>query len=427
MATDPPARGTPDPLIAQRRQKLATQVRDPYPDGFSPTHSIVEVLAAWDESGELKSCRVAGRLTRFSSFGGGTFADIDSDGARLQLLLSRKVMGAEEYARALEWADVGDIVAASGDVFATRTGQATVRVEDLSLLGKALRPLPEKFHGLRDVETRYRYRHLDLIANPSSREILRARSQVVREVRAYLDNQGFHEVETPALQPIYGGAAAQPFTTHYNALNRTFYLRISDELSRTGEGGGPEFLPAQDLAQRVRRFAGPALGRLLGSPTNVNLDNDFLLFQLASLRSQDIDLYVLAVRLCLLSLNRWLDRPADRKLILVDEAWSLLQDESGARFLLDLAKTARARGAMLLLVTQDSADFAANSLGKSILANCAASIIFRQHHAHSQVLGEMFNLDRALAARIGSLGRGQALAALSGGQRVRIETFNHPW
>ncbi len=230
MATDPPARGTPDPLIAQRRQKLATQVRDPYPDGFSPTHSIVEVLAAWDESGELKGCRVAGRLTRFSSFGGGTFADIDSDGARLQLLLSRKVMGAEEYARALEWADVGDIVAASGDVFATRTGQATVRVNEFSLLGKALRPLPEKFHGLRDVETRYRHRHLDLIANPSSREILRARSQVVREVRAYLDNQGFHEVETPALQPIYGGAAAQPFTTHYNALNRTFYLRISDEL-----------------------------------------------------------------------------------------------------------------------------------------------------------------------------------------------------
>ena len=216
-------------------------------------------------------------------------------------------------------------------------------------------------------------------------------------------------------------APGQPATTTPVAKD------LADELSRTGQGGGPEFLPAQDLAQRVRRFAGPALGRLLGSPTNVNLDNDFLLFQLASLRSQDIDLYVLAVRLCLLSLNRWLDRPADRKLILVDEAWSLLQDESGARFLLDLAKTARARGAMLLLVTQDSADFAANSLGKSILANCAASIIFRQHHAHSQVLGEMFDLDRALSARIGSLGRGQALAALSGGQRVRIETFNHPW
>lgn len=185
--------------------------------------------------------------------------------------------------------------------------------------------------------------------------------------------------------------------------------------------------PASDLANRVRRFTGPALGGLFGSPTNVSLDNDFLLFQLAGLRVQDVDLYVLAVRLCLLSLTRWLGRPAERRLILVDEAWSLLHEPAGAKFLLDLAKTARARGAMLVLVTQDATDFAANPLARSILANCSATFIFRQHHAHAANLGELFNLDRQASARIATLPRGQAVAALASGERIPLKVLDHPW
>ena len=221
--------GTEDRLIAQRRAKLAG-IADPYPDGFKPTHQIEEAISAWAEKSELEFCRVAGRLTRISSFGGGAFADIDSDGARLQLLLSRKTLGVEAYSVALDWADVGDLVGVEGEMFETRTGQATLRVANIQLLAKALRPLPEKYHGLRDVETRYRRRHLDLIANADSRRIFTARTNVVSQIRAFLDSRGFLEVETPTLQPVYGGAAAQPFTTHYNALDRDYFLRISDEL-----------------------------------------------------------------------------------------------------------------------------------------------------------------------------------------------------
>ena len=162
--------------------------------------------------------------------GGGTFADIDSDGARLQLLLSRNVLGPDAYSAAMSWVDVGDVVGVEGEMFVTRTGQPTLRVNKVQLLGKALRPLPEKYHGLRDVETRYRRRHLDLISNEESRRVFATRSRAVSKIRDFLDGRGFLEVETPTLQPVYGGAAAQPFTTHYNALDRRYFLRISDEL-----------------------------------------------------------------------------------------------------------------------------------------------------------------------------------------------------
>lgn len=184
---------------------------------------------------------------------------------------------------------------------------------------------------------------------------------------------------------------------------------------------------AHDLAQRLRRFCGPAMGRLFSSPTNVQLDNDFLLFKLAGLRAQDVDLFSLAVRLTLLALARWLERPAARRLILIDEAWCLLHDKAGSRFLLDLAKTARAQGAMLLMITQDVADFAANPLARSVLANCSAAMIFRQHRAHAAALAELFDLDSEGSARVSTLNRGQALAALAGGERVAIEVFDHPW
>ncbi|MDE2861822.1 MAG: ATP-binding protein [Chloroflexota bacterium] len=184
---------------------------------------------------------------------------------------------------------------------------------------------------------------------------------------------------------------------------------------------------AQDLAQRLRRFCGPAMGRLFSSPTNVHLDNDFLSFKLAGLRAQDVDVFSLAVRLTLLALARWVKRPADRRLILIDEAWCLLHDRAGSRFLLDLAKTARAQGAMLLMITQDVADFAANPLARSVLANCSAAMIFRQHRAHAAALAELFDLDSEGSARVSTLRRGQALAALAAGERVAIEVFDHPW
>ena len=221
--------GTEDRLIAQRRAKLA-ELEEPYPDGFRPTHRLAEALAEWEEKDALADCRVAGRLTRVSSFGGGTFADIDSDGARLQLLLSRKALGPDAYAAAISWVDVGDVAGVEGEMFVTRTGQPTLRATKIQLLAKALRPLPEKYHGLRDVETRYRRRHLDLIANEDSRRIFATRSHAISKIREFLDKRGFLEVETPTLQPVYGGAAAQPFTTHYNALDREYFLRISDEL-----------------------------------------------------------------------------------------------------------------------------------------------------------------------------------------------------
>ena len=202
---------------------------------------------------------------------------------------------------------------------------------------------------------------------------------------------------------------------------------LAAELARDHSIDGPGRAAAHDLAQRLKRFCGPAMGRLFSSPTNVQLDNDFLLFKLAGLRAQDVDVFSLAVRLTLLALARWLKRPADRRLILIDEAWCLLHDRAGSRFLLDLAKTARAQGAMLLMVTQDVADFAANPLARSVLANCSAAMIFRQHRAHATALAELFDLDSEGSARVSTLRRGQALAALAGGERVAIEVFDHPW
>ena len=202
---------------------------------------------------------------------------------------------------------------------------------------------------------------------------------------------------------------------------------LAAELARDHSVDGAGRAAAQDLAQRLRRYCGPALGRLFSAPTNVRLDNDFLLFELAGLRAQDGDLFSLAVRLTLLALGRWLRRPADRRLILIDEAWCLLHDRDGSRFLLDLAKTARAQGAMLLMVTQDAADFAANPLARSVLANCSAAMIFRQHRAHAAALSELFDLDSESSARVSTLNRGQALAALSGGERIAIEVLGHPW
>jgi lysyl-tRNA synthetase class 2 len=207
---------------------------DPYPHAFAGVVPISEVRAAHEgiEAGEElpdARYRVAGRLTQRRGMGGATFIDLVDRSGRIQLHATRDTLGDESFDR-LTSLDLGDLLGADGFVFKTRRGELSLRVEDWELLAKSLRPPPDKFHGLEDVETRYRHRELDLIANDESRELFITRSRVVSAIRNWLDSRGFLEVETPILQRLYGGALARPFVTHYNELDRDFYLRIADEL-----------------------------------------------------------------------------------------------------------------------------------------------------------------------------------------------------
>jgi lysyl-tRNA synthetase class 2 len=157
------------------------------------------------------------------------FLDLDDRSGRIQLQAKADVLGPERMAQLLDL-DLGDIIGVDGLAFRSRRGELSLRVEDFDVLAKSLRAPPDKFHGLHDVETRFRHRELDLIANAEARELFVTRAKVITAVRRYLDDNGFIEVETPVLQPIYGGALARPFTTHHNALDRTLYLRIATEL-----------------------------------------------------------------------------------------------------------------------------------------------------------------------------------------------------
>jgi lysyl-tRNA synthetase, class II len=172
---------------------------------------------------------VAGRLHARRGQGKMAFLDLDDRSGRIQLQARIDVLGEEQMARLLEL-DLGDIVGVDGLAFRSKRGELSLRVEGFELLAKSLRPPPDKFHGLHDVETRFRHRELDLIANEESRAVFIARARVISAIRAYLDGAGFIEVETPILQPLYGGAMARPFTTHHNALDRQLYLRIATEL-----------------------------------------------------------------------------------------------------------------------------------------------------------------------------------------------------
>ena len=173
--------------------------------------------------------KVAGRLVSRRIMGKSLFAHIMDQQGKIQLYVQKNVVGVDEYA-AFKDLDIGDIISAEGALFATRTGEISVRAAKFELLSKSLRPLPEKYHGLTDTEQRYRQRYLDLISNEDVRKTFTMRSKIVSEIRNYLDSKGFMEVETPMMQPLAGGAAACPFKTHYNALNATMYLRIATEL-----------------------------------------------------------------------------------------------------------------------------------------------------------------------------------------------------
>ncbi len=223
-------------VIAERRAKLERlreQGVEPFPHSFGERDEIAEVraahegLGAGEETGARR--RVAGRIAARREMGKASFLDIRDGSGRIQLQARADDLGAEPYRR-LIGLDLGDIVGVEGEVFATKRGELTLRVSSWKLLSKSLRPPPEKFHGLEDTETRYRRRELDLIANEETRELFRKRTATVAAVREWLDERGFVEVETPILQPLYGGALARPFTTHHNALDRDLYLRIATEL-----------------------------------------------------------------------------------------------------------------------------------------------------------------------------------------------------
>ena len=206
---------------------------DPYPARTPARVPVEDVRArfgdldAGSETGERLA--LAGRIAARRGHGKAMFLDLADRTGRLQLHATLDGLGDDRYA-ALADTDLGDVVAAEGDVFVSRRGELSLRVAEWHMLAKCLRPLPEKWHGLTDVELRHRRRYVDLLVNEDSRRLAMARTRMVTAMRAALDADGFVEVETPILQPIYGGASAQPFTTYYNEFERDFYLRIADEL-----------------------------------------------------------------------------------------------------------------------------------------------------------------------------------------------------
>src|SRR5436853_3278857 len=224
-------------VLEDRREKLG-RIREagikPFPHEFSGREEIAEVRAAHEglvAGMETESRhRVAGRIVARRGHGKACFLDVRDGSGQIQLHARKDVLGEEAYDLLVDL-DLGDIVGAEGTAMATRRGgELSLAIDHWRLLAKSLRPPPDKFHGLEDPETRFRRRELDLIANEESRQAFRTRARTISEIRRWFDEHGFVEVETPVLQPLYGGALARPFTTHHNALDRDFYLRIATEL-----------------------------------------------------------------------------------------------------------------------------------------------------------------------------------------------------
>ena len=235
--------------LAKLNQLRAMGV-DPYPPRAHRTHTAQQAIAAFEEweagqkaedhsvlstehsALEPPRVTVAGRLRLRRAGGKVTFAHIEDESGRVQLFFRINDLQEKpwDYESVNDLLDLGDFIQASGFMFRTRTGEVTLNVQSYTLLSKALHPLPDKYHGLTDTETRYRQRYLDLIANEESREAFRVRTRMISYMRRFLDERAFMEVETPVLQPLYGGAAARPFVTHHNTLDQDLYLRIADEL-----------------------------------------------------------------------------------------------------------------------------------------------------------------------------------------------------
>ncbi|MGE0405957.1 MAG: lysine--tRNA ligase [Candidatus Korobacteraceae bacterium] len=227
-----------DSVYNLRREKLAriqSLGQDPYPHKYQTTHTVPQILEDYSpksaqelEAGRV-DVRVAGRIVALRLMGKAAFLHLQQAGQRLQLYIKKDAVGEQGF-ELFQLLDIGDHIGARGYLFRTRTGELTVHVDDFTLLSKDLLPLPEKWHGLTDVELRYRQRYVDLIVNPEVREIFVRRSRLVQALRRFLDERGYVEVETPMMQPIPGGAAARPFVTHHNTLDIDLYLRIAPEL-----------------------------------------------------------------------------------------------------------------------------------------------------------------------------------------------------
>jgi lysyl-tRNA synthetase class 2 len=219
--------------IQEDRLKKLQKVRDlgvdPYGGRYDTAEPIADIRGRFREDDDTQRADAAGRIILMRPMGKLTFAHVRDETGDLQICLRKNALDETGWALA-GLLDLGDLVAVEGKLIRTRTGEITIFADRLTLLCKSLRPMPEKFHGLQDVETRYRRRYLDLMANPESMRAARRRVEIISHFRRTLDARGFLEVETPALQPIYGGGAALPFTTHYNALDADFFLRISPEL-----------------------------------------------------------------------------------------------------------------------------------------------------------------------------------------------------
>ncbi len=223
-------------LVDERRAKLErlrAAGHDPFPHSFPGRTTIAAVREANQDlaDGEetVRDYRVAGRIVARRGMGKAAFLDLLDGSGKIQLQSRADVVGPESH-ELLVGMDLGDHIGVDGTAFKSRRGELTLRVDSWVPLAKSLRPLPDKYHGLEDVETRYRHRELDLIANPEVKRAFVLRARTIAEIRAWLDAHDFMEVETPVLQPIYGGALARPFTTHHNALDRDLYLRIATEL-----------------------------------------------------------------------------------------------------------------------------------------------------------------------------------------------------